>query len=153
MMQPQKPRVNDAAPYRLSPPSQLNPDIPSDDEPDFFMEPEIATEWDEESQIQMESFVTALHRAPKITVAALLGHPKVIPEENLPDADLARELSRILYLLKEERIFIEKPNGTPPRELYRYITGILLPQEVEDLDIEGLSRHFYFSSHEDHESE
>ena len=75
----------------------------------------------------------------------ILGRPPFFPETDLNHRQVSVELERIIHLFQEHQMSIEMPAGKDPRLLYRFITEYLFDQEIEDLQMEGMTRHFIFN--------
>jgi len=108
-----------------------------------FMEPEVSPELEAEFLQQIYAFEEAWKDAKMISISELLGNPAFIPERELDDRRVAEELARAQVLLEKNNIHLDVPPDKSPRTVYRFITEILMKEEVDDLRIDGLVRHFF----------
>jgi hypothetical protein len=90
------------------------------------------------------NFEKAWKEAGPVSVYELLGKPVFRGERELTDTDIEKELPLILGTLHQNGIIIEIPPGGKSRDVYRYITEFLFNQEVDDLKLGGLGRHFFY---------
>jgi len=100
-------------------------------------------ELDAEMQQYVFEFEEAWQRARPVKVYDLLGRPSYFPAAELDDQQLRIELHRIQQLLRDNAIHLDAP-GKSSRQIYEHITEALFEEEVDDLKLDGLSRHFYF---------
>ena len=111
-----------------------------------YAEPGLPPEVEAEFLSHVYAYEQAWQHVKMMPVYDLLHQPSYKPERTLSDRALIAELDRLMHLLKSHQISIDIPGGTTPREVYRYVTEFLFRQEVDDLKIEGLERHFFYSN-------
>jgi len=90
-------------------------------------------------------FEKALQNVSMKTVYELLDQPPFSSIDQLNEAEIRQETSRLIDILSENNMSIEMPVGKEPREVYKFITEYLFDLEIEDIRMEGLCRHFIFN--------
>lgn len=111
----------------------------------IYTDDDLPPELEAEFLSHVQEFEQAWQQANKKKLYLLIGQPLFIPEENLNDQQLDAALQHILEILEENAMSVDMPEGTDPRTLYSFITEYLFEQEVEDMQVEGLRRHFIFN--------
>lgn len=89
-------------------------------------------------------FEKAWQDSKTVSIYELLNKPFFLSEKDLDNETLTVELKRITDLMEQNKISLEIPAGTEPKDVYRFITEFLFKQEIDDLKLEGLSRHFIY---------
>jgi hypothetical protein len=132
--------------YEENPVAADPPDTSMFEEPPFIyggsdLPPGIASEFPE----HVYQFEQAWQEAKTISVSGLLGNPFFLLENELDDAVLENELVRLITLLQQNNMGLDIPVDKEPRDVYRFITEFLFEQEIDDLQLNGLSRLFIYN--------
>jgi hypothetical protein len=90
------------------------------------------------------SFEQAWKEAKPVRVYELLGSPEFRNEKEIDDASLKNVLAGVIGLMEQNNIHVDTTADQDDREIYRYITDIVFEQEVDDLKLGGLGRHFFY---------
>ena len=122
-----------------------------EEQPFIYCSPELPPGIASEFLEHVYRFEKAWQEAKTVNIYELLGKPFYLKEEELDDEVLEQELQRILGLMQSKQMTVEAPSGKTPREVYLFITEFLFGQEIEDVQLEGLSKHFIFNDDEDEE--
>jgi hypothetical protein len=104
------------------------------------LSPQMEGEWLD----YITEFERQFENAKQISVRERIGNPPLKPLAQIPDSDLAPELSRILDVLAEHNIVIDFLHPQDDREMYRFITEELLDEMTDDIHIPGMVSHFIY---------
>jgi hypothetical protein len=89
-----------------------------------------------------------------IRIADLLGNPVFKKAAELDNDAVSKELQYAEELLEQKNIVVEFVKPRDDRFKYQFITEELFEHETDDLQIEGMTKHFaYEEFHPDHEAE
>ena len=92
--------------------------------------------------------------AKMVKLAALLDNPVIKKEQEIDDDTIVAELERLEELLERKNIVTDFIRPRDDRFKYKFITEELLEHETEDIQLEGMTKHFtYEEFHPDHEAE
>lgn len=117
-----------------------------EESPFVYDDPELPSGIASEIPEHVYRFEKAWQDSKRISIYELLKKPFFLPEKELDDDPLKVELERIRNLMEENQVSLEIPSCKDPREIYRFITEFLFDQEIDDLKLDGLSRHFIYNS-------
>ncbi len=92
--------------------------------------------------------------AKTVKLAVLLGNPTIKKEAEMDDAAVVAALQELGELLEQKNIVIDFIQPRDDRFKYKFITEELLEHETEDMQLEGMIKHFtYEEFHPDHAAE
>ncbi|MCA0397464.1 MAG: hypothetical protein LCH51_08670 [Bacteroidetes bacterium] len=77
-----------------------------------------------------------------ITVLEFLDYPTIKKIDDIPPADLEKELDALLDLLEKGGVYLAIGGDYPPETIYRFITDTLLFEEVNSVKVTGMSNYF-----------
>ncbi len=87
----------------------------------------------------------------RMTVEEHLGFPDFPDADTLTASEIERELFEVLDMLEDHNILIDTNADYPDEDLYRFITGELMQEEMEVYNIKDMYCHFIYE--EFHEKE
>ncbi len=90
-------------------------------------------------------FEKALQNVSMKTVYELLDQPPFPSLDQLNESQVQEETNRLIEILSENNMSIEMPTDKSAREVYKFITEYLFDLEIEDIQLDGLCRHFIFN--------
>ena len=98
------------------------------------------------------AFENAFQSATRIQLYDFLGKPSFRKIEELSDAEVPKELERIMNLMSDNQVSLDTICEVDDSELYRFITEELFLEEKDDIHIPGMISHFtYEEFHPNHE--
>ncbi|MBK9319508.1 MAG: hypothetical protein IPM91_12280 [Bacteroidetes bacterium] len=90
----------------------------------------------------------------RMTVEEHLGFPDFPDADTLSASEIERELFEVLDMLEDHNILIDTNADYPDEDLYRFITGELMQEEMEVYNIKDMYCHFIYEEfHEKEETE
>ena len=102
----------------------------------------------------VSAFEKALENARQTTVGELMGSPVWRPEEEIPDEEIGQALDDAMDLLAEHHLSLTAIHEVSDRELYRFISGEMMEEEIDDMDVPGMMTCFtYEDFHPNHPAE
>lgn len=93
-------------------------------------------------------FERQFEKAKRITVRERIGDPPILPLDEIPVEELQQAIDSLLDLLKTKGIFVDFLGEVEVIDVYRYLTGELLDEEIDDINIPGTSMCFTFATPE-----
>jgi hypothetical protein len=87
----------------------------------------------------------------QMTVAEHLGFPDFQDADTLTASEIERELFEVLDMLEDHNILLDTSADYPDEDLYRFITGELMQEEIDVFNIKDMYCHFIYE--EFHEKE
>lgn len=117
---------------------------------DDNMPPELEAEF----LRRVSEFENAWQDVKMVKIFDLLGQPRIIDVHELTRQGIKNEVGKIISLLNEQNISIAIPSQIDISVFYTFLTKEFLHMETEDLQIEGLIKHFdYYEFYPDHKKE
>ncbi len=104
------------------------------------MSPQAESEWLD----NIVAFERQFENAKSITVHERIGNPEVRRLAELANSELAGELDRLFELLSGNDIAVDFLHEQNEREMYRFLTEELLDEEIDDIQIPGMTSHFIY---------
>jgi len=97
------------------------------------------------------NFENAFQSAKQIKIYDLLEQPAFQKAEMLTDAQVTKELDRLIELMGSRRIRVDTICDVDEREMYRFITEELFQEETDDMNVPGMMTCFtYEEFHPNH---
>ena len=110
----------------------------------FMHHQEVAPEIEADFLKHIQAFEEAWKDVKMIKVYDIVGRPAFSSEEDLDDKSLEEALLLLHELLNSHHIQLDIIGEYEPRVIYRFITEELFEQETDDLQLEGMTRHFVY---------
>ncbi len=86
-------------------------------------------------------------RGGRKTVYEMIGKPAFKKPEELADGQISSELDRILGIMSDRNIGLDFLAEYPDAEKYRFITGELFQEEMDDIFMPGMVHHFIYEEY------
>ena len=102
--------------------------------------PEVEWDW----LHYVEEFERQFRNRRQTTVRRFVGNPDVQPLQSLTGVQLPGELERLLDILADNSVLVHFDTGIPDIEMYRFLSGELLDQEMDDIRIPGMTHNFIY---------
>jgi hypothetical protein len=93
-------------------------------------------------------FERQFETAKSITVRERIGDPPIIPINDIPIEDMQAAIDAFLDLLDARGIAVDFLGDVDVVEVYQYLTGTLLDEEVDDMQIPGMCMVFTYATSE-----
>lgn len=93
-------------------------------------------------------FERQFENAKSITVRERIGDPPILPLDEILVEELQQAIDSLLDLLETKGIFVDFLGEVEVNDVYRYLTGELLDEEIDDINIPGTSMCFTFATPE-----
>ena len=89
-----------------------------------------------------------------IKVYDLLGKPSYKPFDQLADGELKTELMRLVQMMNDKKINLHVKAKYEAEILYRFITEELFQHETDDIQVDGMSKDFFYEEfHPNHKAD
>ncbi len=102
--------------------------------------PEIISQWLDNVKNYEEEYVNA----PKVTVYEFIGQPDIRPLEKLESEELELAIERIVKLLEEKCVLIDRPEHLSPRGYYRFLTEEFMQHSITHHSAPGMMHFFNY---------
>ena len=110
--------------------------------------PDIEGQWLD----YIQQFEKQFSKRKQILIYDLIGRPVYRKASDIPDEEIANELTHVKQLLTEKAVTIDTICAVEDRELYRFITEELFNEKTNDIQIEGMTTCFIYEEfHPNHE--
>lgn len=93
---------------------------------------------------QVEEFERQWKGRKLTTVLEFLGKPEVKPVDGLRPEEMQRELERIYGIMAEHSMHLDTINKIPIEELYAFVSGPFMQEEMNDMRIPGMMHGFIY---------
>ncbi len=93
-------------------------------------------------------FERQFEKAKPITVRERIGDPPILPIDDIPVEELDTAIDSLLELMEAHGVFVDFLGDVQVDEVYRYLTGKLLDEELDDIDIPGMQMCFTYATRE-----
>lgn len=90
------------------------------------------------------AFEKAMKSASEIKLYDFLGQPKFVHPDDLTDAELSNELKRVTQLMASKQVVLDTICKVDDRELYRFITQELFQNEINEIQIPGMTTNYIY---------
>ena len=110
------------------------------DEPDAEIPAEVESQWLD----SVEALETQFRSAGEVMVREYVGRPQFRPIESIPVARIPHEVELILEFLHDRHVNVEFLAEVSDADAYRFLTGELMDQRIENIRLEGLSTCFIY---------
>jgi hypothetical protein len=119
-----------------------------------FEDCELSPESESKLLDYIRNLENAMQSAKRIKIFDLLEQPAFQKAETLSDAQLYRELDRLIMLMGRKRMRVDTISEVDDRELYRFITEELFQEETDDINVPGMMNSFIYEEfHPNHKHE
>jgi hypothetical protein len=93
---------------------------------------------------QVEEFERQWKDRKLTTVWEFLGKPEIKPIDGLRPEEMQRELDRVFAIMAEHSMHLDTINKIPIEELYAFVTGPFMQEEMNDMRIPGMMHGFIY---------
>ncbi len=107
----------------------------SDDAP-----PELIAAWLDNVKRYEEQYANA----PKIPIYDFIGKPEIKPLDSLKPEEIEPEIERLLALLQEKCVLIDRPEHLSPQRYYQFLTEELMQHLMTDHAAPGMMHFFNY---------
>ncbi len=111
---------------------------------DFMGGEELPPDVENQFLKQVMSF-HKMHDNSKLTsVYKFIGEPEYNHVNDLSEKEVAKELKRLMQVMKRNSVSLSVLAETPKREVYRFVTEELFKHEIEDVKVRGWVHQFIY---------
>jgi siroheme synthase (precorrin-2 oxidase/ferrochelatase) len=110
---------------------------------EFFVSDDLPPEMEKAFLENVARFEQEYAKGDTISVYEFIGSPDYVPVEKVEDAE--KEIERILALLEEKGVTIDRPEHLAPIGYYRFLTHDLFQHQMMNVQIEGMIHGFIYS--------
>jgi hypothetical protein len=102
--------------------------------------PEIINEWLGNVKRYEEQYANA----PKVPVIEFIGKPDIKPADALTEQNLEPEIERLLKLLEEKCVLIDRPEHLSPQRYYRFLSEEFMQHPMTNHSAPGMMHFFNY---------
>jgi hypothetical protein len=102
--------------------------------------PEVEGEWLD----HITEFERQLECAEDVPLRQFVGYPHAPALLDIPSSEIGVELERLLGHMGRHNVYVDFPNGVEAAEAYRFIVEELLDEEIADIRMPGMRKHFVY---------
>lgn len=102
--------------------------------------PDVVSQWLD----NITRFEEANANAQLTPLSKIIGNPEPLPSEGLDEAASEAEINRLLLLLFENNIYVNRPEGVSATDYYRFLVEDFLQLEIPDIKLPGMLHVFCY---------
>lgn len=83
--------------------------------------------------------------APKVQVHEFIGQPEIVPIDDLKKEEIELEIGKLVQLLEEKQVIIDRPDHLSPKGYYRFLTEEFMQHEITDFSAQTMMHCFSYA--------